>query len=266
MRIGCIIQARTSSTRLPRKVLNYLPFNSNITVLEHVVRRLKRSSKIDEIVIATTLDKPDDAIVEISKKEDVKHFRGSMNNVLERYYLAAKKHHFDLIVRVTSDCPCIDPDIVDLIIERHIDGSADYTSNALKKTYPHGLDAEVFSFDILETAYHNAANDFEKEHVMPYIYKRPGTFRIAQVEAEEALSVPDIRITLDTEQDYALLCILFESLYKDIPAFSAQDIIKLFKEKPWLKFINKSIAKKYKINNLLDKDTKDGTEFLAKNQ
>ena len=213
MKIAAIIQTRTSSTRLPGKVLKELPYNSGITCLEQVIRRLKKSKKIDDIVIATTEDKEDNEIVDIAKKEDVKYFRGSKENVLSRYYFAAKKNNIDVVVRITSDCPCIDVDITDLTIDAHINKVADYTSNSLTRTYPHGLDVEVFNFNALEEAYKNATKYYEKEHVTPYIYKNPQKFKINIVKAPKELYASDIRITLDTEEDYALLCAVFDYLY-----------------------------------------------------
>jgi len=148
MKTGAVIQARVSSVRLPSKILKELPYGSGISVLEQVVRRLKKSKELNDIIVATTTGKDDDEIVAIAKKENAKCFRGSKEDVLSRYYMAAKENDLGIIVRITSDCPCIDPEIVDSIIEKHIKAKADYTSNTLKKTYPHGLDVEVFNFNI----------------------------------------------------------------------------------------------------------------------
>ncbi len=152
MNIGAIVQARTSSTRLPQKVLLNLPYNSNLTVLQQVIRRLKRSQNIGNIIIATTHDQEDNKIVSLSKKEGVKWFKGSKEDVLARYYLAAKEYQLYIIIRVASDCPCIDPHIIDMMIDEHLKTKADYTSNGMVRTFPHGLDAEVISFSTLERA------------------------------------------------------------------------------------------------------------------
>ena len=251
MKIGAIIQARTSSTRLPGKVLKYLPYDSNITVLQQVIRRTKKSNLIDEIIIATTTDKEDEQIIKISKKEDVKWFKGSKENVLERYYLAAKENKIDIIVRITSDCPCIDWNIIDKTVAKHIKENSDYTSNTIERTFPHGLDVEIISFKALEKAYCEATRDFEKEHVCPYIHTtNKNKFKIAYIKATKELTAPDIRITLDTEEDYALLCAVFDYLYYEKNFFEAKDIIKLFKEKPWLKLINKKVLQKKSFNSL----------------
>ena len=261
MKIAAIIQARTSSTRLPGKVLKELPYASGITCLEQVIRRLKKSKKLNDIIIATTKKTEDDPIINIAKKENVKYFRGSKENVLSRYYFAAKENDIDLIVRITSDCPCIDADITDLAIDDHINKMADYTSNALARTYPHGLDVEVFNFNALEKAYKNATKDYEKEHVTPYINRNPKIFKINIIKAPKELYAPDIRITLDTEEDYALLCAVFDYLYPKNKYFNAYNIVKLFKEKPWLKLINKKIIQK-KIFNTLEEELEEAIKIL----
>ncbi len=261
MKIGAIIQARTSSTRLHGKVLKELPYNSGITCLEQVIRRLKKSKKLNDIIIATTKEKEDNKIVDIAKKEDVKYFRGSRENVLSRYYFVAKENNIDLIVRITSDCPCIDADITDLTIDDNINKMADYTTNSLFRTYPHGLDVEVFNFNVLEKAYKNATKYYEKEHVTPYINRNPKIFKINEVKAPQELYAPDIRITLDTEEDYALLCAVFDYLYPKNKYFNAHDIVNLFNQKPWLKLINNKIIQK-KIFNTLEEELKEAVKIL----
>jgi spore coat polysaccharide biosynthesis protein SpsF len=263
--IGAIIQARTSSTRLPGKVLLELPYGSGITVLQQVIRRLKQSKKIDTIVVATTEDKADDAIVDIASREGVSSFRGSKENVLERYYLAAKTHEVDTIVRITSDCPCIDASVVDATIDHYITEKADYCGISAARTFPHGLDHEVFSFAVLETTFNNATKDYEKEHVTPYIYRsNPGAFKICVVDASEDLYDPEIRITIDTEEDYALLCLLFENLYVQNEYFDTKDIIRLFKEKPWIRLINKRVVQK-KMFDTLDQEIAEALKIIGVN-
>ncbi|HBR18405.1 MAG TPA: acylneuraminate cytidylyltransferase [Deltaproteobacteria bacterium] len=253
MKIGAIIQARASSTRLPGKVLMELPYNSGITVLQQVIRRLKKANKINEIIVATTVDKEDDRIVDVANLEMVKWFRGSKDNVLERYYLAAKENKLDVIVRLTSDCPCIDPEIVDNVIEEHLEKHADYTSNVLIRTFPHGMDTEIINFNALEVAHQEAKSDYEKEHVMPYIYKTKSMmFKIAGVEAAQEFNAPDIRVTLDTNDDYILLCAVFDYLYPKDNLFKIKDIVNLFHEKPWLKLINKKVLQKKMFDTFED--------------
>jgi spore coat polysaccharide biosynthesis protein SpsF len=245
MKIGAIIQARSGSSRLPKKVLKPLPYGSDITVLQQVIRRVKRSLSLDEIIVATTTKSQDDAIVHIAEKEKVKTFRGDEKDVLSRYYFAAKEHNLDVIVRITSDCPCIDPRVVDRVVLTHLKEEADYTSNTLKRTYPHGLDVEVISFKALEEAFCKATKPFEREHVCPYIHTtNREKFKLVNVEAPPHLRAPDIRITLDTEEDYALLCAVFDYLYPETPFFGGEEIVNLFREKPWLKLINRKVVQK----------------------
>jgi len=166
-----------------------------------------------------------------------------------------------LIVRITSDCPCIDTAITDLTIDDHINKMADYTTNSLVRTYPHGLDVEVFNFNALEKAHKNATKDYEKEHVTPYINRNPQIFKINIIKAPKELYAPDIRITLDTEEDYALLCVVFDYLYPKNKYFNAYDIVNLFNQKPWLKLVNKKIIQK-KIFNTLEEELKEAVKIL----
>ena len=243
-------------------MLKDLPYGSDITVLQQVIRRLKKSKELNDFIVATTTDKEDEEIVKLAQKEDVKWFKGSKNNVLERYYLSAKEYNLDIVVRITSDCPCVDPEVVDLLLEEHIKACADYTTNALVRTYPHGLDIEVLNFAALEKAHREAKYDFEREHVCPYIYRtNPQVFKIQSVKAPDALAAPEIRITLDTEEDYALLCVVFDHLYFKNEYFDAYDIVNLFKEKPWLRFINKKVVQK-KIFDTLKEELKEACKIL----
>jgi len=161
-----------------------------------------------------------------------------------------------------SDCPCIDPGIIDLVINEHIKMVADYTSNSsLVRTYPHGFDVDIFNFNALEKAYKNAKKDYEREHVIPYIYRNPHIFKVNQVKAPQELYAPDIRIVLDTEEDYALLCAVFDYLYPKNEYFNAYDIVNLFKEKPWLKLINKKVIQK-KIFDTLKGELEEAVKIL----
>jgi len=254
MKIGAIIQARTSSTRFPKKVLKPLPYGGNVCVLQQDIRRVKRSKLLDEVIIATTINSEDDEIVEVAIKENTPYFRGSLDNVLERYYKAANEFNLDVVVRITSDCPCVDWTIIDDIIQAHLDSNADYTSNSLKETFPRGIDCEVFNFDVLREAYENASEKYEREHVTPYIYKtNPHKFKINNFTSSENLS--SIRITLDTPQDYAVLCVIYDNLYEANNFFTLNDILKLFDEKPWIKYINEDIIQKKVFNSLSEELT-----------
>lgn len=259
MKTGIIIQARTSSTRLPKKVLKELPFDSGITVLEQVIRRVKQSKMSDKIIIATTAGQEDDPIVKIARKECVDFFRGSREDVLGRYYLAAKEFRLDVIVRVTSDCPCIDPRIIDTVIGRHLRGGHDYTHNQL---FARGLDVETCSYPALETAFFNAKKDCEREHVTVYMQEsHPERFEIGVVKAEGLLRRPEIRITLDTDEDYALLCAVYDYLYAKDNCFSAGEISRLFDRHPWLLLINARSYQKQAIQTV-GQEFREAEKFL----
>jgi spore coat polysaccharide biosynthesis protein SpsF len=151
-----------------------------------------------------------------------------------------------MIVRITSDCPCIDYDILDELIKLHLDNDNDYTSNSLIRTYPHGLDAEVMKFSVLEEAYNNAKDIHEIEHVTPYIYdSHKYKFKIGVLKNEDNVDSQNIRITLDTKEDYMLLCAVFD-YFKENQNFKLNEIIKLFNYKPWLYYINNNIIQKKK--------------------
>ncbi|MFZ0035310.1 MAG: glycosyltransferase family protein [Sedimentisphaerales bacterium] len=245
MQIGAIIQARTSSTRLPGKVLMELPYGGGVAVLQQIIRRLKRSKRLGDIIVATTTAKADEKIVKLAEKENTKWFKGNTDDVLSRYYTAAKENDLDVVVRITSDCPCIDPEIMDWVLEKHLAAKADFTSTSLDRTFPRGLDIEILSFEAIKKAHLEAVEAFEREHVCPYMCKsKPHLFKICKVQASEKFYGPDIRITLDTIEDYTLLCAVFDYLHPRNEFFGAEDIIKLFRDKPWLGNINKNVIQK----------------------
>ncbi len=257
MKITAIIQARSTSSRLPNKVLLPLPFGGKTTVLEQVVRRVKRAKRIDQVIIATTTNESDDAIVQLCDNNAITCFRGSEENVLERYYLAAKAAKTDYIVRITSDCPCIDAAVIDKVIDNHFENQADFTSNATQRTFPYGIDLSIFSFNLLEEAYQNAHHTYEKEHVTTYFYKtHPNKFRLNVVTAPKTMYAPDIRVTLDTIEDYTLLCAVYDFLYTRNELFDIFDIVNLFEEKTWLKNINKNVRQK-KVHNSLESELEE---------
>lgn len=252
MKIGIIIQARCSSTRLPKKILLKLPYGGRCTVLEQVIARCKLSKIADKIIIATTTDKDDDKIVTIAKKNKVSFFRGSKDDVLSRYYGAAKENKIDVVVRITSDCPFVDYKIIDDLIKLFIKQNADYASNTLKRTFPHGLDAEVFTFKALEKAYFKSQKNYEREHVTPYIYNNSDQFKLSCLKAKPPYNRPDIRITVDTKDDYVLTCAVYDYLYKHKKYFGVHEIINLFSKKPWLHLLNKRVLQKKIFKNLQD--------------
>ncbi|MDD2806187.1 MAG: glycosyltransferase family protein [Elusimicrobiales bacterium] len=244
MKTGVIIQARMSSTRLPGKVAKELPYGGGITVLEQVVRRMKKCSLADEVIVATTTGRDDDLVVRLARKAGAKTFRGSREDVLARYYGAAGKYRLDTVVRITSDCPCADPALVDSLLRLHARRGADYTANVVKLTYPDGFDAEVFSFAALQRAHRQGRTRPEREHVTFYIRSRPAEFKIASLQAPAGQRRPDLRVTLDTPDDYLLLCAVYDNLYARGGTFGFAEVMDLFLRKPWLEEINRRSAAK----------------------
>lgn len=239
--IIAIVQCRISSTRLPRKIL--LDLNGE-PIIKHVADRLKKSKKIEKIIIATTFEEEDDEICKWCDKESLEYFRGETENVLSRYYHCANNFKATNIVRVTSDCPLIDPKIIDKTIELFIKEKLDYASNNLKKTFPHGMDVEVFTFKALEVAYINATKTIEKEHVTQFIRQRPEQFKLNNFSSNKDLS--DIRVTIDEKEDLILIKKIVGTLGKEV---DCEGIADLFLEFPELKKINENAKKSHNIYN-----------------
>ena len=241
VKVVAIVQARMSSTRLPRKVMATI---CGKPVLLHIIDRLKECKLLDDIVIATTVNNIDDIIFNAVKNYDksIGLFRGSEENVLERYYLAAKKFNVDVVVRVTSDDPLIDPTVVDDLISEFLMNSCDYVSNSLNRTFPLGLDAEVFSFDALERAHQNASQDYEREHVTPYIIENPDKFKLLNVSNDIDLS--HLRWTLDTKEDFEFIDAVYQRIYPEKQMFFMDDVLDLLDKEPGLIDINKHIEQK----------------------
>ena len=240
-RIVVIIQVRMKSTRLPGKVLKNI---AGKPILAHVIERLKDARLVDEIIIATTTRDEDRAILKFANESRVKSFAGSEGDVLDRYYQAAKRCEADVIVRITSDCPLIDPGVVDKIIAfylKHRD-TVMYVSNFLKRSYPRGLDTEVFSFKVLKKAWQQAKEPHQREHVTPYIYEHPEIFRLANVKNSEDLSY--MRWTVDEEKDLEFVREIYKKLYKNGKIFLTKDILVLLKKEPQLLDINKEVKQK----------------------
>ncbi len=233
-----------SSTRLPGKIALELPYGGGVTVLEQVIGRVRKCRLVNEVIVATTTGRDDDAVVKLAKKAGAGVFRGSKNDVLSRYYSAARENGLDTVVRITSDCPCMDPELISGVIGAYTRGKADYASNVLKSPYPDGLDIEVFSFAALERVHLGSADAKAREHVTFGIYSQPEKFRLKFLKAPRSLSEQKIRITLDTPEDYALLCAVYKALYRPGRPFGLADILALLKREPWLRTINRRVAAK----------------------
>lgn len=243
MKTGVIVQTRMGSSRLPGKVMINI---CGKPVIEHVIDRLKMSNTLDDIIIATTTSMKDKVIVEQAQKNGVKWFCGSEEDVLSRYYYAAKENNLNTIVRITSDCPLIDPIILDKIVEFY--NKNDYllvtnAGNLLEhRTYPRGLDVEVFSFDTIEQAFNFAKKTYQREHVTPYIYETYGD-KIYYYKND--INFSQYRWTLDTEEDLELISIIYNNFYNEYGQnFGFKEVLKFIQTNPQLSKINEHIEQK----------------------
>lgn len=241
MKTAILVQARMTSTRLPGKVLKQVLGKS---LLEYQIERLQRVKLADEIAIATTTKKTDDPIIDLCDRLSVAYFRGSEEDVLERYYQAATEHKADAIVRVTSDCPLIDPQVINQVIDYYVQNQStyDYVSNCIKRTYPRGMDTEVFSFSVLEQAFKEATAQPDREHVTPFIHRQPERYRVGHVTYSKDYS--HHRWTVDTPEDFELIKKIIETLYPNEPYFTLKDCLKLLQKHPNWYFINSDIEQK----------------------
>ena len=242
--ITAIIQARVGSTRLPNKVFAEI---EGKPLLWHVVNRLKKSKYLDSIIIATTTSLSDDNIELWAKENNIVCFRGSEQNVLKRYYDAAKQYGSNVIVRITADDPFKDYEIMDLVIEKFLAEGADFACNNNPPTYPEGLDIEVFSLEAIEKAFYNAKTDFEKEHVTQYFYKNPNKFIISTISHTENIS--NLRWTIDEEEDLELARKVYSQLFHKKEVFLMKDILSILENQPELSSLNSKVNRSTMYKN-----------------
>jgi spore coat polysaccharide biosynthesis protein SpsF len=239
MKTLIIVQARMTSTRLPGKVL--LPL-AGVPMLTRLVERLRRVQRADGIVVATTTNASDDAIAALCAQLGVPCHRGSEHDVLSRYADASRLHGADVVVRITSDCPLIDPALIDQVIAAYEEGGSDYVSNMLPPTWPYGMAVEVFSAAALAQAHAEATQVAEREHVTPFLYWHPERYRLRNVASPVDLS--HHRWTVDTPEDYALVSRLFDHLMLTRPDFTQADVLALLDANPDWIAINQHIQQK----------------------
>lgn len=236
-----IVEARMRSSRLPGKVL--LPILKR-PLLELMIERLRRVSWIDEVLIATSSDPSCQPIEALARRLQTGCFRGSEEDVLGRVLGAAQSADADLIVETTGDCPLIDPQVVARVIEAFKSHPVDYCSNTLERTFPRGMDVQVFPVSVLEETARLTNNPVDREHVSLYIYEHPERFRLLNVESGLPPEMAQVRLTVDTFEDLDLVRSIYEALYPVKPAFSLQDILELLAHKPDLKKINAAVLQK----------------------
>ena len=238
MRIVAIIQARMGSTRLPGKTLEKI---AGMTMLERVVRRTAASRLISEVTVATTVSPHDDVIYDASSGIGCRCFRGSEQDVLDRYFRAAAELEAEIVVRITSDCPLIDAAVVDRVITAFLDEAPDYASNTLERTYPRGLDTEVLSRAALERAWREADQPSQREHVTPFIWQQPSLFRLLSVTDNEDHSRH--RWTVDTIDDLQFVRSIYERWpNREEPGW--RDVLHMVDSDPVLASINAHVSQK----------------------
>lgn len=233
-----ILQARMSSTRLPGKVLKPL---CGEPMLARQLERLTRSRRMDALVVATSDRSDDDPIAEVCSRLGISCYRGSLSDVLDRFYRAAAEAGADHVVRLTGDCPLTDPGLIDDLIDFYLRQEVDYASNCRPPTLPDGLDAEVFSMAALRLAWQDAEDPFFREHVVPFIVRNPQRFSAANWQHETDLSA--LRWTVDEPSDLAFVEEVFNALYPRKPDFSWRDVLDLLDENPDLLTINTGIER-----------------------
>jgi spore coat polysaccharide biosynthesis protein SpsF len=250
MKIVAMIQARMASTRLPGKILADV---AGEPLLSHVVRRVESAGKPDLIVVATTDLPGDDPTVGFCAERNIACFRGSEEDVLDRFYQAARHFSADILVRLTADCPLLDPQVIDKVINVFLQGGHDYVSNTLRPTYPDGLDTEVFDIAALERAWKNASLKSEREHVTPFIWKHPDLFRLANVENETDLH--RWRWTVDMPEDLEFIREVYAG-FKDRLIFDTKEIMDFLINNPHLQDINAAFDRNEGYQKSLEEDNK----------
>lgn len=241
MKTVVTIEARMRSSRLPGKVLKPILGRPMLALM---IERLQRARLVDEIVVATTDTLADNSIVDLACQLDVSWFRGSEEDVLERVLKAAESVNGDVIVETTGDCPLIDPNVIDHLITTFKNTSVDYCSNVLKRTYPRGVDVQVFPVAVLAQVAELTQDPADREHVSLYIYEHPERFSLHNVESGLPEKYWDLRLTVDTPEDFALITAIYEELYPKDPAFTLWDVLDLVDRKPELVEINRQVQQR----------------------
>ena len=241
-RIVATIEARMTSSRLPGKVLMHA---AGKPMLQHMIERLQRVSSLDGVVVATTVNATDDPVVELAEQLGVGYFRGSEDDVLVRVLDAARAHDVDVIVETTGDCPLIDPALVETCVQGYLGAEVDYVSNILERTYPIGMDTQVFATDVLADVASRTDDPDDHEHVSLYIYRHPEIYSLKNMPGTASLTRPDLALTLDTPEDFDLLHGIFEALYPTNPTFDLADILHLIDTDSALGEINAHVRRKH---------------------
>jgi spore coat polysaccharide biosynthesis protein SpsF len=254
MNVVTIVQARISSSRLPGKIM--LPILGK-PLLIRMLERVQAAKLIGQLVVATSKNPDDNEIEQLCIEENIACYRGHLTDLVDRHYQVAKLYRADAVVKIPSDCPLIDPTVIDRVLKKFIDNDEyDFVSNLHPATYPDGNDVEVFSFAALECAWRDSAKDYEREHTTPFIWEHSDAFGIGNVEWESGLDYSSThRWTIDFPEDYEFIRKIYEELYFKNSEFKLNDILALLKQKPELTQINSRYVGKYWYENYLDELT-----------
>ena len=236
------VQARMGSSRLPGKVLEQV---AGKPMLELMVERLKRVPSGGPVIICTTDNVADDAICALGERLDVGVWRGSEVDVLGRVLGASRAYGVDVVVETTGDCPLIDPDVVERVVSSYRASNVDYASNILARTYPIGMDTQVFATEVLADVARRTDDATDHEHVSLFIYNHPELYSLKNFPAPPELAWPDLRLTLDTPEDLALIRAIFDRLYPNDPAFTLGDIVRLLRARPELVNLNAQVRHRW---------------------
>ena len=238
--IVTIVQARSGSTRLPGKI--FLPLAGE-PLLVRMVQRVRSAKLVGRVVVASTTDPADDRTEELCRINDIPCYRGHPTDLLDRHFQCGKTFAADVVLKIPSDCPLIDPALIDRVIGKYLTSQADYVSNLHPPSYPDGQDVEVMPLHVLEQAWRESNRDFEREHTTPYVWERPAKFRIVNVEWEtgQDLSMTH-RMTIDYPEDYEAIRRIYDALFPKNPWFGLTEIMQLLRDKPELCAINAKYA------------------------
>lgn len=242
--IVAIVQARMGSERLPGKVMTQV---ARRPLIDHVISKLKPIPQLSRIVLATSVVDQDQPLADWAESAGVDCYRGDENDVLGRYYKAALQFEADHILRICGDCPLFGSKVGALVVEKHLESGADYTANIVKRTYPRGWDAEIFTMETLTSAYKEARHSTYREHVTPYIWQHPNRFRLNSVEAEGVLRRPELRICVDTLEDFKLIKLILEALDRAKLESTEENILFVIDQHPDWPKINQNVTQK-KLN------------------
>lgn len=233
-----VLQARASSSRLPGKVLKPI---LGKPMLHHQIERILRARMPARLVLATSRNPEDDAVASIGQNAGIDVYRGSLEDVLDRFYRAAEPFAPSHVVRLTGDCPLADPKIIDAVTRFAVDGDYDYASNTIRPTFPDGLDVEVATFQALQTAWKEATTKSDREHVMPFLHRQPDRFKLGNYENTEDLSA--LRWTVDEPADFTFVESVYEALYPANPAFDSAAVLGHLGKNPALASLNSAFVR-----------------------